>query len=161
MSDWIRESNLIEEVDDPAEDTRSWQAWEWLQKQPWNLETVLLLHKRIMRKLNPRIAGKIRTCNVYVGNYMAPEWTVVSGLLAEWVRDSETCNGKPDCPSSEEEIRLAHVEFESIHPFEDGNGRTGRMMMNWQRVRAGLEPLVILASERWDYYDWFKNQRNP
>jgi Fic family protein len=153
MADWIRESNLIEEVDDPAEDTRCHQAWEWLQRQPWNIDTVLLLHKRIMRKLNPRIAGKIRTCDVYVGNYRAPSWTLASGLLTEWVRATENS-------ANEAQIKHDHVQFESIHPFEDGNGRTGRMLMNWQRVRAGLEPLVILARERWDYYDWFKNQRS-
>ena len=152
MSDWIRESNLIEDVDDPLEDARSHRAWTWLQKQSWSLETILGLHKRIMSKLNPEIAGKIRTCGVYVGNYVATSWTIVSGMLDEWILHA------PDS-ITEEQIRKDHIMFEGIHPFEDGNGRTGRMLLNWQRVRVGLEPLTILASERWNYYDWFKKGR--
>lgn len=154
--DWIRQSNLIEEVDDPVEDARCHQAWDWLLKQPWNLDTILLLHKRIMRKLNLRIAGKIRTCDVYVGNYKAPSWTLASGLLSEWVH--RIAKKQRMQFIAWEDIKQDHIHFEGIHPFEDGNGRTGRMLMNWQRVKTGLEPLCIKASERWDYYQWFQDR---
>lgn len=146
---WIRESNLIEDVDDPEEDIRSLRAWKWLQKQEWCWWTILELHRRIMLKQNLYIAGRLRKCDVRVGNYVAPSWKEVGLLLKNWISRSR----HEKRPSY---IKELHVDFESIHPFEDGNGRTGRMLMNWQRVRAGLEPLLIKADKRQDYYEWFR-----
>jgi len=48
-----------------------------------------------------------------------------------------------------------HINFEKIHPFIDGNGRIGRMLLNWQRVKLGLPVLVIKESEKQEYYKWF------
>jgi fido (protein-threonine AMPylation protein) len=52
--------------------------------------------------------------------------------------------------------RDAHVRFEHIHPFVDGNGRLGRMLMNWQRKQEGLDILVIEDAKKHEYYEWFK-----
>lgn len=49
-----------------------------------------------------------------------------------------------------------HIRYEQIHPFIDGNGRTGRIFINWQRLKAGLPILVIKESEKAKYYSWFK-----
>lgn len=149
MSEWIRESNLIEGVDDPTDDIRCLKAWNWFIKQPLTLSIILKLHERIMGKIDPSIAGKWRTCNVRVGHHLAPGWEHVPRLAGEWL----LYHGSS---ISEESIRKAHVFFEHVHPFVDGNGRTGRMLMNSQRVKAGLEPLLIKASERQGYYKWFE-----
>lgn len=45
-----------------------------------------------------------------------------------------------------------HAEFVRIHPFADGNGRTSRMIMNYQLMSCGLLPISIQASDRLDYY---------
>jgi Fic family protein len=45
-----------------------------------------------------------------------------------------------------------HVGFETIHPFADGNGRTGRMLMWWQEVQAGQTPTLFKAADRQRYY---------
>ena len=57
----------------------------------------------------------------------------------------------------EETIEQDHIWFEKIHPFEDGNGRTGRILMNIQRLNAGL-PLLIIheGKEQMEYYKWFQ-----
>ena len=154
--DWIRESNLIENVDSIQEDSLSLLAWEWLQKQDWNLKTILGLHKRIMNNFRPDIAGKIRTCEVCVGSTQMPHCKKVPGLLKTWIKKGIVINNELTKKQSAPFIKQSHIEFEGIHPFVDGNGRVGRMLMNWQRVRAGLEPLLIKASERQNYYKWFK-----
>ena len=55
-----------------------------------------------------------------------------------------------------EDTAYFHAEFEKIHPFIDGNGRIGRMIMNWQRLKNGLPLLIIRESEKHEYYRWFE-----
>jgi hypothetical protein len=51
---------------------------------------------------------------------------------------------------------VCHVSFEHLHPFRDGNGRVGRILYNWQRLKLGLPIHVIKYEDRWEYYNWFK-----
>lgn len=46
-----------------------------------------------------------------------------------------------------------HVQFENIHPFSDGNGRTGRLLMNYLMVLHNHPPIIIFEEDRKDYYD--------
>ncbi|MDR1664225.1 MAG: Fic family protein [Clostridiales bacterium] len=48
-----------------------------------------------------------------------------------------------------------HLRFEGIHPFIDGNGRTGRLIMNLELIKAGLLPVNIKYADRSKYYDCF------
>jgi len=54
-----------------------------------------------------------------------------------------------------ERVALFHLRFESIHPFIDGNGRTGRLLMNLQLIKEGLPAVNIRYSDRRSYYDAF------
>lgn len=150
--DWIRESNLIEDIDDPTEDARSLAAWEWVKDKPLNIRNILRVHREITRKQLPLSeCGYFRKCGVWIAGHPGAQWWKVPDLMHDWVIQSALPGGD----NQEAWIKAAHIAFEKIHPFVDGNGRTGRMIMNHQRVTAGLQPLCILASERQDYYRWF------
>ena len=54
-----------------------------------------------------------------------------------------------------ERIARFHLEFEGIHPFIDGNGRTGRLIMNLDLIRNGFPPINVKFADRKRYYDAF------
>ncbi len=55
-----------------------------------------------------------------------------------------------------EQIAIFHLEFESIHPFLGGNGRTGRLLLNLELMKNGIPPINIKFMNRRRYYDCFK-----
>ena len=50
-----------------------------------------------------------------------------------------------------------HIEFEKIHPFEDENGRTGRLLLNYELIKNNLPPVVISKDDRVKYFEFLKN----
>jgi len=148
---FIHESNKIERVYSEEADEEAYRAWKFLENfNELTISRILEIHRLIMKTLNPKIAGKFRNCSVRVGRWLAPNPGSVRRLIFQWL---ETCNDV----KTEEEIKKSHIAFEKIHPFEDGNGRVGRIIYNWQRVKAGL-PIHIIheGEEQLDYYRWFE-----
>ena len=151
MKPYIHHSNLIENIDDPKEDTQSLKAWEWLIKQDAIVPSVILaLHYKITKnQLKKGEAGEYRKVQVWVGNYTPPPAMIVSQLVYDWCMDV-------NYTELEKLPREAHVAFEKIHPFIDGNGRTGRMLMWLQEKKLGQIPTMIRFEDRQRYYEWFK-----
>ena len=56
-----------------------------------------------------------------------------------------------------EKVSLFHLKFESIHPFIDGNGRTGRLLLNLELMKEGYPPINIKFKDRRRYYDCFSD----
>ena len=54
-------------------------------------------------------------------------------------------------------IARYHIEFEKIHPFEDGNGRTGRLLLNYELLKNNYPPVVISKEDRVTYFEILKN----
>ena len=90
--------------------------------------------------------GEYRNTAVYIGNlseavYYPPDPQDVPTLMNNWIREANieavTVKGVF------EKIAASHVRFERIHPFSDGNGRTGRMIVNQQLINTGFLPVSI------------------
>jgi Fic family protein len=104
---------------------------------------VLKLH-RIMagEVMDQGKAGQYGTIRVRVGSYVAPPpkrvRPMMSDLLAWWNRDATEIS--PVLSSA-----ILHHQFETIHPFADGNGRTGRMLSLWELYRRGFDDHHIFS----------------
>jgi Fic family protein len=57
-----------------------------------------------------------------------------------------------------EKLADLHIAFETIHPFIDGNGRTGRLIVNLEQMKAGYPPIDINFTDRMRYYDAFDHR---
>jgi len=105
------------------------------------------------QNLYPYEKGYWRNVPVWVSGREGAKHEEVGGLMWHWALEGMRASPR----LTEEDIKQLHIQYEKIHPFVDGNGRTGRIFMNWQRLkRAKLPLLIIKSSERQSYYDWFK-----
>lgn len=150
--EFLQQSNFIEGVSDSESLDQAVFAWNWMKSQD-ELTThfILKAHKILMLKqhLQPDEKGYWRHCEVMIGGRLGKPWREVPTLMAQWI-------ARASFDDKWELIKRSHIDFEYIHPFVDGNGRIGRMVMNWQRLRAGLKVMVIKEEDRFDYYQWFK-----
>jgi len=111
-------------------------------------EHLFKLHQLLADKvMDQGQAGSYRTINVRVGNYVPPRHEDVSPLMFEllewWNSDSQKLS--PVLSSS-----ILHYRFEDIHPFSDGNGRTGRALALWDLYRRGFDSHYLFSVD--EYY---------
>lgn len=81
----------------------------------------------------------------FPGGMVPPSWVEVPAAIGDWIADVENVT-KSDRPI--EALAGVHNSFERIHPFLDGNGRTGRLALNLILVRLGYAPVIIYKRER-------------
>lgn len=118
------------------------------------------LHKMLMGRMWPEIAGKKRECRIFVGSHEGASPEKITDMLYDWNGHVERMFGskfldKRDTTNNKKSIIQLHVEFERIHPFRDGNGRTGRLLMVNHALVCGVEPWVTEYDKRWEYYNLF------
>ncbi len=151
MKEHIHQSNLIENIDDLGFDEQSMYAWNYLKDvkklTEKDVRTVQKMITLLQKDMQPHWRGYYRDVSgqeVFIGGRQAPAAQMTPHLMKNWLLDYR---GKMP--------KQSHIDFEYIHPFVDGNGRTGRMLMWWHEMQLGKEPTLIKFDERQEYYGWF------
>lgn len=109
------------------------------------------LHQLVLKGIAPDHAGRYRTENVAIAgaSQTPPAAVLVPERMAELLRwHGDTARGLHPIERAAE----FHTRFEQIHPFIDGNGRTGRLLMNFSLMQDGYPPAVLRKEYRLDYY---------
>jgi fido (protein-threonine AMPylation protein) len=115
---------------------------------PITLSIILELHALILHDLNPT-AGHFRQQPVYVrgSDLVTPHHSQVPELMRQWVAwVNETNDDHPIVRAA-----IAHHGFVMVHPFEDGNGRSARLLLNMQLLRDGYAPAFLLRDWKGRY----------
>lgn len=134
------------------------QAWQYVNCTLVNRlgsiarEDILEIHRRVLGFVNPIDAGRVRQHQVYVGSFIPPSPMEVPAYLEDFLLWLNSVEETRDLHAIEL-AALAHYKFVYIHPFIDGNGRTGRLLMNWILMRSGFPPVIIRISERLIYFN--------
>ncbi|MBI3033823.1 Fic family protein [Candidatus Woesearchaeota archaeon] len=127
------------------------------EKKELSGNLILKWHYELFKDTKPDIAGKIREYLVRVGDYRAPDWQDVPTLLKELF--SWYCKNKKIMHPLELAAR-AHYKFEKIHPFGDGNGRVGRLIIAHILKNGGYPLLIIEYKRRKSYYHALSKTEN-
>ena len=104
-------------------------------------------HESLFKDTKPDLAGKLRDYSVRVGPYLAPDWRNVKKFMNQLITFANESN-----LNVVEVAARAHYMFEKIHPFGDGNGRIGRLLMNFILWKNGYPMLIIEYQKRKSYY---------
>ena len=135
------------------ETTNHAEAFDFLDKlvsTQISLETVLRIHGLVMDKII-KDAGQLRTVQVYIrgSQHTPPPARDVSLYMMQWVHWLNSDDAFRSDPITR--TAIAHHGFEALHPFTDGNGRVGRLLMNLQLIQDGYPPALILREWRTRY----------
>lgn len=123
-----------------------------------SIDYILELHKTLLSDIRDDIAGRFRSGKewVRIGAHVGANPDFVSGLVSDLVAQYNT---KSD-DYFLDRIAYFHAEFETIHPFGDGNGRIGRVLINQQLMALGLPPIIIQHKSKFkEYYPLFSEYR--
>lgn len=122
---------------------------------PITYKDIIEIHRRVLGFVNPMGAGQLRQHQVYVGSFTPPPADEIAKSLDDflkWLNSSENIRDL----HAIELAAIAHYKFVHIHPFIDGNGRTGRLLMNLILMKSGFPPVIIKKSDRFIYYSYLK-----
>ena len=122
-----------------------------VNKKPITHEDILKLHAIIGGMvMDQGRAGRYRDIRVRVGRYLPPPPEQVSGLMSELLGwwNEEASKWSPVVTSA-----IIHYRFEEIHPFADGNGRTGRTLALWELYRRGFDTHYIFSVDEFYWED--------
>lgn len=141
------------------------QAFDYIMtslanNQELTIGLVKELHKNLTDRLQHDNGEFKATDNRIVGAELKTASPSETPYLVQQLVDNLTYRLKAS--STEDEKLLAildtHLQFERVHPFLDGNGRTGRLMMNYSLLKENMAPLIIRKENRAEYIEYLANQ---
>ena len=115
----------------------------------WNIRNI---HSIILKEIDNKNAGIYRKENVVISGakHIPPKYYEITDLMQELIEEYYN-NWEGFHPVVR--ATLLHGEFVKIHPFVDGNGRTARLLLNFELMRYGYPPIIIKNEDRAKYYD--------
>lgn len=143
---------------------------EWTTGELLTLTELRTVHRVLMAKVwevaphpdatEREAPGSFREHDVhpFAGGMQPPSWPHVPAQIADWVKSvvrlgTGIASGDVEPSTVPIEVAQIHGDFERIHPFIDGNGRAGRLVLNLVLVRLGYPPAVIFKRQRDAYLD--------
>ena len=115
------------------------------KKLTLNHKLVQEIHGRLVKDIDERIGYRLRPVRIHESNTKTTHPLFIKdemNQLLEWNKKSKT-NLHPLTRGA-----IFHAWFEKIHPFMDGNGRTGRILLNFEMLKAGYPPILINRKTR-------------
>lgn len=128
------------------------------QEEEISVKMILLLHQMLIGNIDDSIAGRFRGRGEYVrvGTHIAPApehiELAIENILLEYTSEHDMY--------FTDKIAKFHLDFETLHPFNDGNGRIGRVIVNYQLQRMGFPCIIIRDKEKQEYYKGFQEYRD-
>ncbi len=128
----------VEEIVKNEEDLTEWQ--------------IKNIHRLVLKGIDDANAGQYRKQNVIISGakHIPPDYLVSNDEMnrfIEWYTSKDAREMHPI-----ERAARVHGDFVKIHPFIDGNGRTARLLLNFELMKSGYPPIVIQNEERMKYY---------
>lgn len=115
----------------------------------WNIKNI---HGLVLKEIDNQNAGRYRTENVVISGakHIPPKHYEVSSLMQMIIEEyhNNWLDYHPVVKAT-----LLHGEFVKIHPFMDGNGKTARLLLNFELMKNGYTPIIIKNEDRANYYD--------
>ncbi|AVX19354.1 MULTISPECIES: Fic family protein [Carboxydocella] len=119
----------------------------------WEIKNI---HRLVLKNIDDANAGVYRKENVIISGakHRPPQHFLVKEQMENLIKQyqGEWRNLHPI-----ERAALLHGEFVKIHPFVDGNGRTARLLLNFELMKASYPPVIIKKERRAEYYDSLDN----
>ena len=137
----INHRNAIYYVEDIIKKEESFSEWQ-----------IRNIHQLILKNIDDDNAGRYRQQNVLISGATStpPDYTLLNDKMAQLI---DWYNNEAHKLHPVERAAKVHADFVGIHPFIDGNGRTSRLLMNLELIKAGYPPCVITVENRLAYYE--------
>lgn len=161
--EFLQHSNWIEKEYSQQALIDAKAAWDFMFDSEFTINNLLDTHKLLLKNLRPDIAGRFRKCDVFIGGERKKfihesRFKEQLEILFRTITTTYTVQDGGNKKIKEDTTKKLHVEFENIHPFEDGNGRVGRILWQIHRLRLGIPLKIIhIGEEQLRYYAWFNN----
>ena len=122
------------------------------KEEPFTEWQIRNIHQLILKNIDDDNAGRYRQQNVLISGASTnpPDHTLLNDKMAQFI---DWYNTESALLHPIERAAKVHADFVGIHPFIDGNGRTSRLLMNLELMKAGYPPCVITVENRLAYYE--------